>query len=93
MYSQSIFSWYVLQYICNVSKGLKFPGLSFSNEPGKMFSLNMQDSRMKPVELRMPRNFDLESFNPHGIYAYTDPSGKSTYGSFMAAHMLHLYLY
>lgn len=39
----------------------------------------MQDPRMKPVELRMPRNFDLESFNPHGISVYTDTSGKSTY--------------
>uniref|UniRef100_A0A3Q1G1D2 Paraoxonase n=1 Tax=Acanthochromis polyacanthus TaxID=80966 RepID=A0A3Q1G1D2_9TELE len=39
--------------------------------------LDLKDSRMKPKELRMPRNFDIETFNPHGISLYTDPSGKS----------------
>ncbi|XP_070767601.1 serum paraoxonase/arylesterase 2-like isoform X2 [Enoplosus armatus] len=57
-----------------ISTGLKYPGLPSSDVPGKIFSLDMQDSRMKPVELRMPRNFDLESFNPHGISVYTDPN-------------------
>lgn len=27
----------------------------------------------------MPRNFDLESFNPHGISVYVDQSGERTY--------------
>uniref|UniRef100_A0A3Q1F5V4 arylesterase n=1 Tax=Acanthochromis polyacanthus TaxID=80966 RepID=A0A3Q1F5V4_9TELE len=57
--------------------GLKFPGVPSSDEPGKIFVLDLNDSRMKPVELRMPRNFDLETFNPHGISLYTDPSGKT----------------
>ncbi|XP_076016717.1 serum paraoxonase/arylesterase 2-like [Genypterus blacodes] len=55
-----------------ISTGLKYPGLPESDQPGKIFALDMHDSRMKPVELRMPRNFDLDSFNPHGISVYTD---------------------
>lgn len=62
-----------------MNKGLKYPGLPFSDETGKIFTLDLQDPRLKPVELRMPRNFDLELFNPHGISVYTDPSGKHTY--------------
>lgn len=57
-------------------QGLKFPGLPSSDEPGKIYTLDLKDPNLKPVELRMPRNFDLESFNPHGISVYTDPSGK-----------------
>lgn len=60
-----------------------------SDVTGKIFSLDLQDSRMKPVELRMPRNFDLESFNPHGISVYTDPSGKNTHNLYVVAHVMH----
>lgn len=67
-----------LTLICCDLKGLKYPGLPFSDVPGKIFSLDLQDrGRTKPVELRMPRNFDLESFNPHGISVYVDQSGES----------------
>lgn len=58
---------------------------------GKIFSLDMQDPRMKPVELRMPRNFDLESFNPHGISVYTDETGKSAHRS-RVLHNSHAYV-
>lgn len=61
---------------CYDLKGLKYPGLPYSDVPGKIFTLDLQDSRIKPVELRMPRNFDLESFNPHGISVYVDQSGE-----------------
>ena len=47
----------------------------------KLFVVDMKDSRKKPVELRMPRNFDLESFNPHGISLFTDPRGKKNFNS------------
>lgn len=50
-----------------------------TDRTGKIFSLDMQDPRMKPVELRMPRNFDLESFNPHGISVYIDETGKTAH--------------
>lgn len=67
-------------------QGLKFVGLPSANTIGKIYTLDMNDSRMKPGELRMPRNFDLESFNPHGISVYVDPSGKSTQFLCVVAH-------
>ncbi|KAM6909679.1 uncharacterized protein FYW49_011694 [Xenentodon cancila] len=63
-----------------ISTGLKYPGLPTTNDyPGKIFFLDLHDPRLKPVELRMPRNFDLDLFNPHGISAYTDPSDNRVY--------------
>ncbi|XP_068999120.1 serum paraoxonase/arylesterase 2-like [Embiotoca jacksoni] len=62
-----------------ISAGLQYPGLSAKDVTGKIFILDLQDPRMKPVELRMPWNFDLESFNPHGISLYTDPSDNTAY--------------
>ncbi|XP_071325093.1 serum paraoxonase/arylesterase 2-like [Trachinotus anak] len=71
-----------------ISTGLKYPGMPSSDVTGKIFSLDLQDSRMKPVELRMPRNFDLESFNPHGISVYTDSSDDAIY-LFVVNHPQH----
>ncbi|XP_070822482.1 serum paraoxonase/arylesterase 2-like [Chaetodon trifascialis] len=68
-----------------ISAGLKYPGMPASDKPGRIFILDMHDPRMKPVELRMPRNFDLESFNPHGISVYTDPSDDTIY-LFVVSH-------
>lgn len=62
-----------------ISAGLKYPGFPASDEPGKIYTLDLKDPHLKPVELRMPRNFDLESFNPHGISVYTDPSDDTVY--------------
>ncbi|XP_035527794.1 serum paraoxonase/arylesterase 2-like [Morone saxatilis] len=62
-----------------ISTGLKYPRTPFSDVAAKIFTLDMQNPRMKPVELRMPRNFDLESFSPHGISVYTDPSDDTIY--------------
>lgn len=64
-----------LTLTCYDLKGLKIPGFPFSDGPGKILYLDLQDPRIKPVELRMPRNFDLESFNPHGISVHVDQSG------------------
>ncbi|KAM4601061.1 serum paraoxonase/arylesterase 2-like [Polymixia lowei] len=72
-----------------VSTGLKYPGMpSFSDDPGKIFSIDLQDSRIKPVELRMTRNFDLDSFNPHGISVYIDESDNAIY-LFVVNHPQH----
>ncbi|XP_056237504.1 serum paraoxonase/arylesterase 2-like [Seriola aureovittata] len=71
-----------------ISAGLKYPGMPSSDVTGKIFSIDLQDSRIKPVELRMPRNFDLESFNPHGISVYTDPSDDTIY-LFVVNHPQH----
>ncbi|XP_072250567.1 serum paraoxonase/arylesterase 2-like [Leuresthes tenuis] len=71
-----------------ISTGLKFPGEPSSDMPGKIFSLDLEGPRLKPMELRMPLNFDLESFNPHGISAYTDPTDDTVY-LFVVNHPQH----
>ncbi|KAG7474524.1 serum paraoxonase/arylesterase 2-like [Solea senegalensis] len=71
-----------------ISTGLKYPGLPGSDVPGKIYSVDLQDPRMKPVELRMPRNFDLDIFNPHGISAYIDTNDDEIY-LFVVNHPQH----
>ncbi|KAJ8415782.1 hypothetical protein AAFF_G00403390 [Aldrovandia affinis] len=61
-----------------ISTGLKWPGLpSYSDDPGKIFVLDLEDERLKPVEMRIARGFDIDSFNPHGISIYTDENDDS----------------
>ncbi|KAM4601062.1 serum paraoxonase/arylesterase 2-like [Polymixia lowei] len=63
-----------------LSTGLKYPGLpSFSNDPGKIYILDMLDPRLRPVELQIKGQLDLSSFNPHGISVYTDDADDSVY--------------
>ncbi|KAJ8354337.1 hypothetical protein SKAU_G00219040 [Synaphobranchus kaupii] len=63
-----------------ISTGLRYPGLpSFSGVHGKIFMLDLEDERLKPVELRIGRGFDFDSFNPHGISIYTDEKDLSVY--------------
>lgn len=72
-----------------ISTGLKYPGMqSFSDSPGKIFSIDLEDSRVKAVELRMTRNFDIDSFNPHGISVYHD-EGDGTVYLFVVNHPEH----
>ncbi|CAK6960477.1 serum paraoxonase/arylesterase 2-like [Scomber scombrus] len=71
-----------------ISAGLKYPGMPAHDVTGKILLLDLQDPRIKPVELRMPRNFDLDSFNPHGISVYTDPSDDTIY-LFVVNHPQH----
>ncbi|KAK9513640.1 hypothetical protein VZT92_027156 [Zoarces viviparus] len=71
-----------------ISTGLQYPGLPSSDVIGKIYTLDMKDPRMKPAEVRMPRNFDLESFNPHGISVYIDPSDDAIY-LFVVSHPQH----
>ncbi|XP_061771948.1 serum paraoxonase/arylesterase 2-like isoform X2 [Nerophis ophidion] len=62
-----------------VSSGLKYSGFPSSDKPGKIFLLDLKGSPIKPVELRMPRNFDPETFNPHGISVHTDTADGTVY--------------
>ncbi|XP_054637753.1 serum paraoxonase/arylesterase 2-like [Dunckerocampus dactyliophorus] len=62
-----------------ISTGLKYPGMPSSDAPGKIFLLSLKDSQMEPVELLISKNFDLETFNPHGISVYTDTTGRTVY--------------
>ncbi|KAM7383641.1 hypothetical protein PAMP_003276 [Pampus punctatissimus] len=62
------------------TQGLKYPGLpSFSNEPGKIYVLDLLHPKATPVELQIKGELDLSSFNPHGISVYTDETDDSVY--------------
>lgn len=63
-----------------ISTGLKYSGVHhFSDAPGKIFVLDLEDEKLKPVELRIGRGFDVDSFNPHGISIYIDEKDQSIY--------------
>uniref|UniRef100_A0A665VJW1 Paraoxonase n=1 Tax=Echeneis naucrates TaxID=173247 RepID=A0A665VJW1_ECHNA len=62
------------------STGLKYPPLpSFSDDPGKMYILDLLHPRPTPVMLQIKGQLDLSSFNPHGISVYTDETDGSVY--------------
>ncbi|TRY94727.1 hypothetical protein DNTS_021615, partial [Danionella cerebrum] len=63
-----------------LSTGLKYPGLPyFSDDPGRIFSLNLLDSVLKIEPLTIRGDFDEDSFNPHGISVYTDDKDGAVY--------------
>ncbi|XP_015257393.1 PREDICTED: serum paraoxonase/arylesterase 2-like [Cyprinodon variegatus] len=51
----------------------------FSNESGKLYVLDLLHPNPTPVELQIKGEFDLSSFNPHGISVYTDAADDSVY--------------
>ncbi|XP_057587655.1 serum paraoxonase/arylesterase 1 isoform X2 [Hippopotamus amphibius kiboko] len=58
-----------------ISTGLQYPGIkSFaSGKPGKILLMDMNEEDPRIVELKITgSNFDLSSFNPHGISTFTD---------------------
>ncbi|XP_041799070.1 serum paraoxonase/arylesterase 2-like [Chelmon rostratus] len=72
-----------------LSTGLKYPPLpSFSDEPGKMFIVDLLHPKPTPVELQIKGDLDLSSFNPHGISVYTDEADDSVY-LFVVNHPQH----
>ncbi|XP_041843148.1 serum paraoxonase/arylesterase 2-like [Melanotaenia boesemani] len=69
-----------------LSTGLKFPGMpSFSDEPGKMYVMDMLHPKPTPEELQIKGDLDLSSFNPHGISVYKDEADDSLY-LFVVSH-------
>ncbi|XP_051722642.1 LOW QUALITY PROTEIN: serum paraoxonase/arylesterase 2-like [Ctenopharyngodon idella] len=63
-----------------LSTGLKYPGLpSYSDDPGKIYTLNLLDSELKIEALSIKGQFDKDSFNPHGISVYTDDKDGAIY--------------
>ncbi|XP_048882296.1 serum paraoxonase/arylesterase 2-like [Brienomyrus brachyistius] len=63
-----------------ISTGLKYPGVMFSpDSPGKIYTVDLHDPRLKPVELKIAGAFDVHSFNPHGIGVYIDEKDHSVY--------------
>ncbi|XP_077432000.1 serum paraoxonase/arylesterase 2-like [Vanacampus margaritifer] len=71
-----------------ISNGLKYPGVSSSDAPGKIFLFDLKASAMGPVELPISGNIDLETFNPHGISVYTHPTNGTVY-LFVVNHPHH----
>ncbi|XP_026226585.1 serum paraoxonase/arylesterase 2-like [Anabas testudineus] len=72
-----------------LSTGLKFPELpSFSDEPGKMYMLDLLHPHPTPLELQIKGKLDLSTFNPHGISVYTDEADDSVY-LFVVNHPHH----
>lgn len=69
-----------------LSTGLKYPGVPFySDEPGKLFILDLLHPKPTPVQLQIKGELELSSFNPHGISAYTDEADGSVY-LFVVSH-------
>lgn len=68
----------LLLVCCSVFKVWGFPGSPHFQMPGKLYTIDVQNPQMEPVELRMPRHFDVDTFHPLGINVYTDPTGKNT---------------
>uniref|UniRef100_H3DM81 Paraoxonase n=1 Tax=Tetraodon nigroviridis TaxID=99883 RepID=H3DM81_TETNG len=63
-----------------LSTGLKFPGFPLvSEEPGKIYIVDLLHPKPTPVELQIRGNLDLDSFNPHGISVYADDADDSIY--------------
>ncbi|CAM4700587.1 unnamed protein product [Leuciscus chuanchicus] len=63
-----------------LSTGLKYPGTpSYSDDPGKIYTLNLLDSELKLEALSIKGQFDKDSFNPHGISVYTDDKDGAIY--------------
>ncbi|XP_037310734.1 serum paraoxonase/arylesterase 2-like isoform X2 [Pungitius pungitius] len=63
-----------------LSTGLHFPRMPwFSDEPGKMYVMDMLHPRPTAVQLQIKGDLDLSSFNPHGISAYVDEADDSVY--------------
>uniref|UniRef100_UPI0037E84531 serum paraoxonase/arylesterase 2-like n=1 Tax=Semicossyphus pulcher TaxID=241346 RepID=UPI0037E84531 len=72
-----------------ISTGLKYPGVpSFSDEPGKLYIMDLLHPKPTPVELKIKGELDLSSFNPHGISLYTDETDDSVY-LFVVNHPQH----
>ncbi|KAM6935781.1 serum paraoxonase/arylesterase 2-like [Lycodopsis pacificus] len=72
-----------------LSTGLHIPGVPwFSDEPGKMYVMDMLHPKPTPVALQIKGELDLSSFNPHGISAYIDEADDSVY-LFVVNHPQH----
>ncbi|XP_056619275.1 serum paraoxonase/arylesterase 2-like [Triplophysa dalaica] len=63
-----------------LSTGLRYPGLpSYSDEPGKIYTLDVLDSGQNIQALSIKGEFDKDSFNPHGLSVYTDDRDGAIY--------------
>ncbi|KAM4688225.1 serum paraoxonase/arylesterase 2-like [Discoglossus pictus] len=72
--------------IAFITSGLKYPGMmSFApGKPGEIFLLDLNDEKLHPISLTFSSNFELATFNPHGLSIYID--GKDTVYLFVVNH-------
>ncbi|KAG5271632.1 hypothetical protein AALO_G00182190 [Alosa alosa] len=72
-----------------LSTGLKYPGMpSYSDDPGKIYTLDLLDPDLTPVPLHIEGELDQKYFNPHGISVFTDEKDGSIY-LFVVNHPHH----
>ncbi|XP_043824889.1 serum paraoxonase/lactonase 3-like isoform X4 [Dromiciops gliroides] len=57
-----------------ISTGLKYPGMHSSapDKPGEIFLMDLNGDDPRAWALPIRNGFDTQSFNPHGINAFTD---------------------
>ncbi|XP_061572594.1 serum paraoxonase/arylesterase 2-like [Cololabis saira] len=79
----------ILDGLAFMSTGLKYPMLPwFSDDPGKMYMLDLLHPRPTPVQLQIKGELELSSFNPHGISVYKDEADDAVY-LFVVNHPEH----
>ncbi|XP_063054311.1 serum paraoxonase/arylesterase 2-like [Engraulis encrasicolus] len=72
-----------------LSTGLKYPGLpSYSDDPGKIYTLDLLSPDLRPVPLVIEGSLDLTTFNPHGISVFRDENDGAIY-LFVVNHPHH----
>ncbi|KAM4688222.1 serum paraoxonase/arylesterase 2-like [Discoglossus pictus] len=64
-----------------LSSGLKYPGMmSFAPEKhGEIFLLDLNDESLHPISLSFSSDFELATFNPHGLSTYIDEKDDTVY--------------
>ncbi|XP_073686271.1 serum paraoxonase/arylesterase 2-like [Garra rufa] len=63
-----------------LSTCMKHPDLpSLSDDPGRIYTLNLLEPDQKIKALNIKGDFDKDSFNPHGISVYTDDKDGAVY--------------
>ncbi|XP_043824887.1 serum paraoxonase/lactonase 3-like isoform X2 [Dromiciops gliroides] len=62
-----------------ISTGLKYPGMHSSapDKPGEIFLMDLNGDDPRAWALPIRNGFDTQSFNPHGINAFTDKDSSS----------------
>ncbi|KAM4688223.1 serum paraoxonase/arylesterase 2-like [Discoglossus pictus] len=67
--------------IAFITSGLNYPGvMCFApDKHGQIFLLDLNDENLHPISLRFSRDFELATFNPHGLSIYIDEKDDSVY--------------
>ncbi|CAB1334799.1 unnamed protein product [Coregonus sp. 'balchen'] len=66
----------------------RLPNCHLLKNIGKIYTLDLLDPRLTPVELTIKGDLDRDSFNPHGISIYIDETDKTIH-LFVVNHPQH----